>query len=146
MIDKHDKIALRQILMEHYTKPDHKGLVPTQVDSYIKYQDSATCSDEINVQIIYKNNKVQAAKFEGVNCSISGAAIDILCEQIENKSKSEALFILNNYHNMIIGREYDESILDELIAFHEIYKQGNRVPCALLGANGLRHILEVEVE
>ncbi|ARU91276.1 FeS assembly protein [Spiroplasma clarkii] len=146
MIDKNDKIALRQILMEHYTDPDHKAPVTPMPNSFIKYQDSPTCSDEINVQITYENQKVTKAIFDGVTCSISGAAIDILCDQITNQSKAEALKILSNYHNMIVGEVYDETTLGELIAFHNIYSQRNRINCALLGADGLRYILEEEVK
>ncbi|QEH62137.1 Fe-S cluster assembly protein SufU [Spiroplasma chinense] len=146
MIDKQDKIQLRQIIMEHYTKPDNKGIDEGKENSFIKYQDSPTCADEINVQLILKDGQVLEANFDGLTCAISGAAIDILCDQMKDKSKQEALDILNNYHKMIIGEKYDEKMLDELIAFWEIGKQGNRINCALLGADGLRHILENEAK
>ena len=117
MIDKNDRIQLRQIIMEHYTEPEHKGLEEDKNNSFIKYQDSPTCADEINVQIIYDHQKIEKSNFDGVTCAISGAAIDILCGQIENKTKEEALKLLTNYHAMIVGNDYDETMLDELIAF-----------------------------
>lgn len=144
MIDKNDKIALRQIMLDHYLEPDNKGIKENL--GYIKYQDSPVCSDEINVQIIMMDNKIKKASFEGTTCAISGAAIDILCGQINGKTKEQALQLLSNYHNMITGHEYNEEDLEELIIFNEIYKQGNRINCALLGAEGIRYILKNEVK
>ncbi|QGS52189.1 Fe-S cluster assembly sulfur transfer protein SufU [Spiroplasma tabanidicola] len=146
MIDKNDKLLLRSIIMEHFTNPENKGLIENEKNIYVKYQDSPTCADAIDVQLTYENNQVKNAKFEGVGCAISTAAIDILCNQIINKSKEEALNILSNYHNMIVGQNYNEDILDELIIFYQIYQQGNRINCALLGADGLKNILESEVK
>jgi len=144
MIDKNDKIALRQIMLDHYLDPDNKGIRKNL--GYIKYQDSPICSDEINVQIIMMDNKIEKACFDGTTCAISGSAIDILCGQINGKTKEQALQLLNNYHNMITGHKYNEEDLEELIIFNEIYKQGNRINCALLGAEGIRYILKKEVK
>lgn len=145
MFNKEDKIILRQIIMEHFTSPSNKGFLELSKGIF-KNQDSASCSDEINVQIIFEDGKIVDSRFDGVACSISTASIDILCDQIRNKGKEEALIILYNYHNMISGKDYNEDILDELIAFWQIHHQGNRINCALLGADGLRYILENEVK
>ncbi|QBQ07983.1 FeS assembly protein [Spiroplasma gladiatoris] len=144
MIDKNDKILLRSIIMEHFVNPENKGLVEEK-SAIVKYQDSSTCADSIDVQIDYQNDSIKSAKFDGVGCVISIAAIDILCSQLTGKSKEEGLAILKNYHNMITGKEYQEQNLDELIIFHQIYQQGNRINCALLGADGLKTILESEI-
>ncbi|AOG60691.1 FeS assembly protein [Spiroplasma helicoides] len=146
MLDKKDKIMLRQIIMEHYTEPENKGILTDAKNSFIKFQDSQSCADAIDVQIIYEDSKIVDARFDGVSCSISGAAVDILCSLVKNKTKQEALKYLNNYHNMITGKEYDEESLGELIVFWEIHHQGNRINCALLGADGIRSILENEVK
>ncbi|AGR42357.1 Fe-S cluster assembly sulfur transfer protein SufU [Spiroplasma diminutum] len=144
MFDKNDKIQLRQIIMEHYTQPDFKGLIDNN-QSIIKFQDSPTCSDEINVQLLIENNIIKEARFDGNACAISTASTDILCYKLKNLEVKEAQNQLLNYYNMISGNDYDESILEELIAFWEINKQGNRINCALLGADGFKSILNKEV-
>ncbi|AUM62872.1 iron-sulfur cluster assembly scaffold protein [Spiroplasma monobiae] len=144
MFDKDDKIQLRQIIMEHYTEPDYKGLIEND-KAIIKFQDSPTCSDEINVQLLIENEKIIEARFDGNACAISTASTDILCSKLKQLNVEEAKEQLVNYYNMIAGNEYDESILDELIAFWEINKQGNRINCALLGADGFKSILNKEV-
>ncbi|QHX36884.1 Fe-S cluster assembly sulfur transfer protein SufU [Spiroplasma sp. BIUS-1] len=144
MFDKDDKIQLRQIIMEHYTQPDFKGLIEND-KSIIKFQDSPTCSDEINVQLLIENDQIIDARFDGNACAISTASTDIMCSKLKGLSVIEAQKQLVNYYNMIAGNEYDESILDELIAFWEINKQGNRINCALLGADGFKSILNKEV-
>ncbi|WP_339030354.1 Fe-S cluster assembly sulfur transfer protein SufU [Spiroplasma endosymbiont of Cantharis nigra] len=144
MFDKNDKIQLRQIIMEHYTQPDFKGLIENE-KSIIKFQDSPTCADEINVQLLIEGEKIVDARFDGNACAISTASTDILCSKLINLTRQEAQKQLFNYFNMIAGNDYDEEILDELIAFWEINKQGNRINCALLGADGLKWIVNKEV-
>ncbi|AGR41491.1 iron-sulfur cluster assembly scaffold protein [Spiroplasma taiwanense] len=143
MFNKADKIQLRQIIMEHYTEPENKGLIKNE-KAIIKFQDSPTCSDEINVQLLIENNKIINARFDGNACAISTASTDILSSKLINLTLSEAEEQLVNYYNMIAGNDYNEQILDELIAFWEINKQGNRINCALLGADGFRKILKGE--
>ncbi|WP_339020522.1 Fe-S cluster assembly sulfur transfer protein SufU [Spiroplasma endosymbiont of Atherix ibis] len=144
MFDKNDKIQLRQIIIEHYTEPDFKGLIENN-KAIIKFQDSPTCSDEINVQLLIENDNIVEARFDGNACAISTASTDILCSKIKGLNIKEAQDQLINYYNMISGNEYNELILDELIVFWEINKQGNRINCALLGADGFKSILKKEV-
>ena len=49
--------------------------------------------------------------------------------------------IINNYEQMIQGNNYDESILKEAIVYNEIYKQNNRINCAMLPWKGLKKII-----
>ncbi|AKX33884.1 FeS assembly protein [Spiroplasma litorale] len=144
MIDKNDKIMLRQIIMEHYTAPENKNLLNNK-EAIIKLQDSPTCSDEINVQLLFDLDCIEDSRFDGNACAIATAASDILCNGLKNKNKKEALKYLENYHKLITTGECDENILDELIVFSDIYKQGNRINCALLAADGFKKIILNEV-
>ncbi|KAF5275509.1 hypothetical protein FQR65_LT16607 [Abscondita terminalis] len=110
-------------------------------ESIVELQKSTTCSDEITIQLKANNDTVEFIKFNSIACSISTAAVDILADQIKNITFKKALIILENYFNMITGKDYDESIMDELIIFYQIYKQQNRINCALLGANGIKNII-----
>ncbi|ASP27987.1 FeS assembly protein sufU [Spiroplasma corruscae] len=145
MIDKNDKILLRQIIMEHYTEPDNKKLI-NDSNSIIQKQDSPTCSDEIDVQILFNNDLIINCRFDGTACAIATAAADILCNGLKNLNLKKSLEYLNNYHSLITGEKYDESLLEELIVFSDIFKQGNRLNCALLAADGFKKIIMNEVK
>ena len=43
---------------------------------------------------------------------------------------------------MINEKEYDGNVLNEALAYNEIYKQGNRKGCAYLPYRGIKSILE----
>ena len=60
---------------------------------------------------------------------------------IIGKSIDDVLKIIENYENMIEEKPYDDSILEEALAFDEIHKQANRKKCALLPYEGLKKIL-----
>ncbi|AKU79463.1 iron-sulfur cluster assembly scaffold protein [Spiroplasma turonicum] len=145
MIDVNDKILLRQIIMEHYTEPENKKLIENP-SSIIQKQDSATCSDEIDVQLLIENNIILDARFDGVACAIAISSSDILCNELKNKSLKDAILHLDNYHKLITGEKYNNEILNELIVFSDIHKQGNRINCALLAADGFKKIILNEVK
>ncbi|WP_338969433.1 Fe-S cluster assembly sulfur transfer protein SufU [Spiroplasma endosymbiont of Labia minor] len=142
MIDKDNKPYLRQIIMDHYTNPNNKGLIDDD-NSKIEIQKSTTCADEITIQINANENKIKLIRFEGTACAVATSSCDILMDQLKDKSILEALHILENYYNLITNNStVNEEILDELIAFNAIYKQANRINCALLAVNGIKNILK----
>ena len=65
-----------------------------------------------------------------------------MLKNIIGKSVKEALNYINNFDNMIEEKEYDEDMLNEAIAFDEIYKQQNRKTCVILPYVGIKKILE----
>ena len=60
-----------------------------------------------------------------------------MTELVKGKSVEEARKIMENYHNMIYEKPYDEDILEEAIAFKNTHKQANRIKCATIGWNAL---------
>ncbi|WP_338971419.1 iron-sulfur cluster assembly scaffold protein [Spiroplasma endosymbiont of Panorpa germanica] len=140
MIDKNDKMLVRQIIMSHFVNPDQKGLSDSK-ESLKELQNSRVCSDEITVEIAFKDDIINYAKWDGVSCVISAASSDILAEQLSGKTFNQALEILTNYHKLIKNEDYEEDKLDELIVFINVAEQGNRVSCALLGANGYKNLI-----
>lgn len=140
LYDKDDKTLLQNILQEHFSTPLHKNFID-DADAITVEQKSPTCSDNITLQIKFDNKKISWAKFEGQSCSISSAATDILCDQFQNITLDEAKKILDNYHNLITGKETDEELLDELIIFHKVFQNQSRINCALLSADGFKKII-----
>ena len=61
---------------------------------------------------------------------------------LKGKTTSEALEIINNYLSMVDEKEYDEEMLEELIAFRTVSKQANRIKCATIGIKGFVQLIE----
>ena len=140
-MENKDPIFLRQIIMEHYANPTQKGLLKNPTSRYI-HQASDSCIDDMHLELEIVNNKITSAKFDGIGCAISTAVTDIMAGEIIDKPVAMAGEIIDNYLNMLFEREYDETMLNELIAFINVSKQPNRIKCASIGINGFLKLLQ----
>ena len=132
---------MREIIMDHYNNPLHKN-VPQNLEGYKKIRmDSDSCIDDITIYIKIEDDKIIDACFEGVACTISTSSIYILCDLIIGKSVKDALYIVEQYKNMIYEKDFDDSVLDELIVFINTHKQAARIKCATLGPSGVEDII-----
>ena len=78
----------------------------------------------------------------GEACAISTASTSIMIKNLIGKSIKEAKDYINNFYHMCNEEEYNESILNEGLAFQDIYKQNNRKNCALLPYKGILKAIE----
>ncbi|MFX4057987.1 MAG: Fe-S cluster assembly sulfur transfer protein SufU [Spiroplasma sp. hy2] len=138
--NKNDPMFLRQIIMDHYSEPQYKGLTkkPTV---YSIHQASESCIDDIYLELIIEGNKIISARFDGVGCAISTASSDIMAQELEEKTMKDGLAIIENYLAMVFDKQYDKNKLNDLIAFINIAKQPNRIKCATIGVNGFQTLL-----
>ncbi len=131
---------IREIIMDHYEYPRNKKLKDD--DRYTKVNlDSESCIDNIDLEVLVENDKIKDICFDGVACTISTASTSIMTELLKDKTVEEANKIIENYLNMLYGREYDEELLGEAAAFVNTSKQANRIKCATLSWNGLKEII-----
>ena len=131
---------IREIVMDHYEYPRNKKL--KNDEKYVKVNlDSESCIDNIDLEVLVENNVIKDICFDGVACTISTASTSIMSELLKDKSVEEANLIIENYLNMLYGRDYDEELLGEAAAFVNTSKQANRIKCATLSWNGLKEII-----
>ncbi len=136
-----DPQLLREIIMDHYENPRHRGLVDD--DSYLQTNmNSDTCIDNLDIQVKFDGDKIEDIRYDGEACAICTSSTSIMSEMLSGKTKEEANEIIDNYMNMIYEKEYDEELLEEAIAFKNTYKQANRIKCATLGWNGLIKLMK----
>ncbi len=140
-----DPMVLRSIIMDHYEYPRNHELQddPQYVQ---KHMASESCIDDIVVQAKLAEGKIDDICFDGVACTISTASTSIMSELLKGKTKEEAQQIIDQYFAMIDGREYDEDVLQEAVAFHTVGKQANRIKCATIGWNAIQAILDESEE
>ena len=58
------------------------------------------------------------------------------------KTVEEAIQIYKNFNQMINEEIYDEEILEQAVAYDDIYKQPNRKKCALLPWWGFEKVMK----
>lgn len=138
-----DPMLWREIIMDHYQNPrNHEEVTDSRYRTV--HMDSASCIDDIYVQVLIENGVVTDCKFHGVACAISTASTSIMTELIVGKTVAEASRIMENYRNMIAEKEFDPEILGEAIAFINTSKQASRINCATIGWRGLADLLNEE--
>lgn len=131
---------IREIIMDHYEYPRNKKL--KNDSKYIKVNlDSESCIDNIDLEVLIEDHKIKDICFDGVACTISTASTSIMSELLKDKTVEEANIIIENYLNMLYGKEYDEEIIGEAAAFVNTSKQANRIKCATMSWNGLKDII-----
>ena len=133
-------MLLRQIIMDHYEYPRHHGL--TQDASYMtRHMASDSCIDDIHVEAKIIDNVIQDIRFDGVACTIATASTSIMSELLTGKSLTEAHQIIDQYYAMINGSAFDETLLEEAVAFHTVGKQANRIKCATIGWKAIEEMI-----
>lgn len=131
---------IREIIMDHYEYPRNKGL--KNDERYKKVNlDSESCIDNIDLEVLLEDDKIKDICFDGVACTISTSSTSIMTELLKEKTIDEANKIIENYLNMLYGKEYDEELLGEAAAFVNTSKQANRIKCATLSWNGIKDII-----
>ena len=136
----HDPMVLRQILMDHYEYPRNHELTHDET-YYTRHMASDSCIDDIHVEAKIENRIIKDIRFDGVACTIATAATSIMSELLMGKNIDDANHIINNYHAMIDGKEYDEDLLEEAIALHTVGKQANRIKCATIGWKAMEEMI-----
>ncbi len=71
-------------ILEHVNAPYHRGDFTEA--THTQHLRNPTCGDEVTVQILIADDKVQSAWFTAAGCMVSQAAASMLCEHIEGKS------------------------------------------------------------
>ena len=138
-----DKEFKKEVILDNYQNPKNRGLVNDSNYSNV-HTNSKSCIDEIDLQVIIKDDIISDIRFDGEACAICTSSTSIMIKTLIGKTKVEALEIIDNFENMIDEREFDVKKLKEAIVFSDISKQPNRKNCALLTWRGIKEYLKGE--
>lgn len=121
----------RQIIMTHYNTPQNK--INEKIAGYDQQKGiNPSCGDELTLHFKYENNILKDLKFEGEGCSICCASASIITQELNNNTKDEILNKIKNFSNLLQGKEFEESIVEDAIAFSGLAKFPARYKCAFL--------------
>ena len=136
-----DEQLKRDLIIENYSNPTNKGLINDP--SYLKEnKKNDSCIDHFTIELKLEDNIIKDIRFDGEGCAISTSSLSISISTLINKTKEEALYIIDNYNKMIKGEEYDSKCLETLNIYDNISKQPARVKCAVIGISGIEDILK----
>ena len=125
----------RQVIMDHYKNPRNHGVLE---DSVTVSLNNPTCGDRIQLTMKVEEGIVQEAKFEGEGCSISMSSASMMTQTVKGKKIEEALQLSKIFSDMMLGKEYDDSIdLGDIEALQGVCKFPARIKCATLAWKAL---------
>ncbi|GGA42410.1 MULTISPECIES: Fe-S cluster assembly sulfur transfer protein SufU [Psychrobacillus] len=121
----------RQVIMDHYKNPRNKGSI--EDGALTIDMNNPTCGDRIHLTLQVEDGVVQNAKFDGEGCSISMSSASMMTQAIKGKKIEEALQLSHIFSDMMLGKEYDDSIdLGDIEALNGVAKFPARIKCATL--------------
>jgi nitrogen fixation NifU-like protein len=135
----------KMIILENYQNPKNRGLIDDDTYKVIN-TNSESCIDQIDLQIKIEEGIIKDIRFDGEACAICTSSTSIMINSLLNKNIKEAKEIISNFENMIEEKEYDKNILNEAVVYSDIAKQPNRKKCALLTWQGIRSLIEEELD
>lgn len=136
-----DKELKREIILEHFQNPVNKEEVLDKKYNKINTR-NPNCIDNLDIYVLIEESIIKDIKFMGEACAISTASTSIMIKNLIGKNIVDAKEYINNFYNMTNEEEYNENLLNEGIAFSEIYKQSNRKNCVLLPYKGILKAIE----
>ena len=124
----------QEVILDHYKRPQTKKLA-TIFDAQVHHV-NPSCGDEIDLNLVIRDDVVTSITWDGVGCSISQASVSILTDLLIGKSLTEAYAIHDNFVALMQSKgaiSGDESVLEDAIALAGVSKYPARIKCALLG-------------
>lgn len=121
----------RRVIMDHYKTPRNKGTIEN--DSVSIEMNNPTCGDRIQLTLQVEDGIVKDAKFDGEGCSISMASASMMTQAVKGQQIDTALKLSGIFSDMMLGKEYDDSIdLGDIEALQGVSQFPARIKCATL--------------
>jgi len=126
------KLLYRQVIMDHYKNPFHKGLVDDK-DYTTIHLHNPSCGDDVVVQVKIENDIITDVKHQGTGCSICCASSSVMSISLMNKSKIQAQNFIDEFSKLVMGLPVDEKIINnDAIVFQSVHQFPARIKCATL--------------
>ena len=126
----------REIILDHYRSPRHKGRVEDPDISARGY--NPLCGDDIEITLRLDGDRIDEVAFDGHGCSISQASASMLTEAVAGKRLGDALELAASVRAMFTGGEIDLESLGDLEALQGVNRYPVRIKCATLAWNALQ--------
>lgn len=121
----------RRVIMDHYKTPRNKGALEN--NSVNIEMNNPTCGDRIQLTLQVEDGIVKDAKFDGEGCSISMASASMMTQAVKGQKVDTALKLSGIFSDMMLGKEYDDSIdLGDIEALQGVSQFPARIKCATL--------------
>jgi nitrogen fixation NifU-like protein len=99
------------------------------------------CGDKLKLYVKMEGDIVRDASFEGSGCAISTASASLMTESLKGKTRTEALALLEKFHDLLTSDAEVGDGLGKLVVFCGVRDYPARVKCATLAWHTLKSAL-----
>lgn len=132
----------REVIMDHYRNPHNRGTVDEPTASIAL--NNPLCGDEIELQLLVRDDHVAEARWSGQGCSISQASASLMTDALHGLSTEDALKLVANFQGLMHGEEppHADPELGDLEVLSGVARFPVRIKCALLPWEALSKALD----
>jgi len=104
------------------------------------------CGDKLKLYLRMDGEIVKDVSFVGSGCAISTASASLMTESLRGKTRTEALALLEKFHDLLTTDSPVTQDLGKLVVFCGVRDYPARVKCATLAWHTLKSALTTESE
>ena len=121
----------RDILLDHYRRPRHKGHV--QAPNRAAEGANPLCGDRVTVEArVDADDRIEDVAFTGTGCSISQASTSMMTDYVRGRAVREALAAVEAFQRMMLTGDPPPAEMGDIEALAGVAKFPVRVKCASL--------------
>lgn len=131
----------KQVIFDHYKNPRNKGL---KGYDHVHLR-NPSCGDDIIVEIkVDEQGIIREINHAGSGCSICCSSASVLSETLKGKTVEEAQHLIQEFYDMMIGKDDPDEELEEALVYQGVSKFPARIKCATLSWKALEKLLNGE--
>lgn len=140
-MDERIQQLYQSVILQHQKQPYHfekRTNATHQIEAYNPF-----CGDQFTLYFDLVNNQLENLYFHGFGCAISKAATSVLVEQLQGKTQSEAVALIELYLKHLDGTNPEADVpIKDFEAFEATQLFPERRTCADLSASVLLDFLK----
>ncbi len=123
----------RQVIMDHYKNPKHKGLVIDNTYMTV-HLNNPSCGDEMTVQLKVVDHTIVDVRHQGTGCSICCSSASVMSVSLIDQKEDHAMNIIREFYELIKGYPFNPDILKgDAVVYQGVAQFPARIKCATLG-------------
>ena len=127
----------KQVIFDHYKNPRNKGL---KGFDHVHLR-NPSCGDDITVEMKVEDGVIKEINQAGSGCSICCSSASVLSETLKGKTIPEALRLINEFYEMMMGNGEPDEELEEALVYQGVSKFPARIKCATLSWKALEKLI-----
>lgn len=127
----------KQVIFDHYKNPRNKGL---KGFDHVHLR-NPSCGDDIIVEMKVEDGVIKEINHAGSGCSICCSSASVLSETLKGKTIPEALRLINEFYEMMMGNGEPDEELEEALVYQGVSKFPARIKCATLSWKALEKLI-----